>query len=116
MVAIDNLSNDAFQTTSVVLSDGTKVILNLSYLPAIQRWTVDIIYGESFIVHGINLTIHPNILRNWRNLLPFGLACTTIDGADPFNVEDFSSHRATLYMLASEDVVQIEESIFGVLE
>lgn len=110
MISIDNLSNDAFQSTTIVLSDGTKVIINLNFLPAIQRWSLDVGYGD-FNANGLMLTIHPNLLREWKNVIPFGLSCTTIDGADPFAVSDFSSKRSTLYVLDTSDVTYVEAQI-----
>lgn len=110
MVSIDNISNDASQITVPVLSDGTRITLTLNYLPTIQRWGMEIAYGD-FSVKSIILCNHPNIMRSWRNLIPFGIGCSTLDGADPFNIDDFSSGRATLYVLDSTDVSNIEDKI-----
>lgn len=110
MTQIDNLSNDADQVTTVILDDGSKVTITLLYLPAIQRWSLDVTYGN-FTVLGLNLCIHANILRGWRNLIPFGIMCSTIDGADPIYIDDFSSGRASLFVLNSDDVLDIESTV-----
>lgn len=112
MNKIDNISDDASQTMNIVLSNGGFVTLNLNYLPAIQRWNFGISYND-FIAAGMILCTHPNVLRQWKNILPFGLACTTTDGADPVLIDDFIGGRATLYLLESDDVKSVETAIFG---
>lgn len=117
MVTIDNISDDSSQKISISLDDGTVVVLTLNYRPAIQRWTVDVVRTDSseFEVNGLMICVHPNLLRQWRNLIPFGLACTTIDGVDPIDINDFVSGRATLYILGSDNVTAIESAIMGAL-
>lgn len=112
MNSIDNLTSDANQITRVVLDDGSTVIIQLVFNAAVQRWTMNLIYGD-FQVNGLGICIHPNFMREWRNILPFGLGCTTIDGADPVFVDDFSSDRATLHVLTEADVADFEATYFG---
>lgn len=112
MNLIDNLSNDANQLVTLVLQDGTTVSMDLQYMPTIQRWAVGFTYG-AFEVQGMNLCIHPNLLRGWRNIIPFGIACFTIDGADPLYIDDFSSGRASLYILNQQEVESFETDIIG---
>lgn len=112
MNSIDNITDDANQLITVVLDDGTNVLLNLVYRPAVQRWTVDVAHG-TFIVNGINITVNPNFMREWRNVIPFGLGCTTTDGGDPVYLEDFVNGRATLHILTAADVAAIESTYLG---
>ena len=112
MNSIDNLSSAANQTTLVVLDDGTTVTLTLTYRAATQRWTLDVLRG-TFQAFGINVSAHPNLLREWRNVVPFGLACSTTDGGDPVYLEDFSNGRATLLILTQDDVAAIEATYLG---
>lgn len=114
MNQIDNLSDDANQLTRVALPDGSLVSLALVYRPATQRWTVSVTRND-FTVNNVNLCVHPNILRQWRNLIPFGLACVTTDSGDPVLIDDFTSGRATLYILTQADVTEVELNIFGAL-
>lgn len=112
MNQIDNLSNDASQQTTIVLPDGSTATIQIKYLPTVQRWTLGVTYGD-FSVVGINICIHPNLLRVWINILPFGITCTTIDGVDPIYIDDFSSGRAALYVLTESEVLDFEDSIMG---
>lgn len=114
MNQVDNLSDDASQLTRVALPDGSLVVLALVYQPATQRWTISVSRND-FSVNNINLCNHPNLLRDFREVIPFGLACVSTDGGDPVLIEDFVSGRITLYVLTQADVAEVETNIFGAL-
>ncbi len=86
---INNLTSAGNQTTTAILADGSSVVLTFKYRPAIQRWTVDVAYGN-FVAKGIGLATNLNLLRIWRNVIPFGLAIFTADGTDPFMADDLT--------------------------
>jgi len=112
MRSVDNLTSNANQLINFVLDDNTTVVLNLIYFAATQRWMVNVLRG-TFVVNGISVCNYPNILREWRNLIPFGLACQTVDGGDPVNIDDFTNGRAVLYVLSAADVALFEQTVFG---
>ena len=112
MQTIDNVSDNADQLIQAVLEDGSVVQMELTYLPASERWALSFSH-PTVTVDGMNLTAHPNIARQYRNIAPFGIACTTVDGADPAYIEDFVNGRATLYVLTAADVQNVEVNIFG---
>ena len=114
MQAIANLSDEADQLTKVVLDDGSIVTFEFIYQPAIERWMMNIAHAD-LTVNGVNLCAGPNILRDWRNLIAFGLSCISTDGADPFYIEDFQSGRITLYVLNAAEVAAVETTVFGPL-
>lgn len=115
MIDITNLSSDAHQKTTVLLADNTSVVITLDFLPATQRWVISAA-RDTFSVKGIPLCVHPNLLRSYRQVTPFGIACTATDGVDPFDIEDFDSGRVTLSILdntnGETDVVKVETDIF----
>lgn len=114
MNQIDTISDDANQLLQVVLDDGTSVQLTLQYLAAIERWSISVeVDSLTFTVDGIVLCTFPNILRMWRDILPFGLACTSIDGIDPIFIDDFSTGRCSLFVLDVADVAAVEVAIGG---
>lgn len=114
MNLVDNLSDDASQLTRLALPDGSLVVLALVYQPATQRWTVSVTRND-FTVNNMNLCVHPNLLREWREVIPFGLAITSTDGGDPVLIDDFISGRIQLYVLTAADVIEIENNVFGAL-
>lgn len=110
MKTIDNLSDDAFQKVDVVLDDGSLATFELRYLPSGQRWVVDITNG-SFVVRAVGLCNHPNILRQFRKVLSFGLMCQSVDGTDPAYIQDFVNGRCQLLVLNGADVAAIENDL-----
>lgn len=115
MQQITNLSDEADQLTKIVLGDGSIATFEFIYLPAIERWVYSVSHPD-LTVNRLILCMGPNVLRDFRNIIPFGLACYTTDGADPFYIEDFSSGRVTLYVLDASEVAFFEESVFNVVQ
>ena len=118
MKQITTLTASANQQVSVVLEDKSLATLTLTFRPRIQRWTLDASYNSNAKkAAGLMLSVHPNLLRAFRNTWPFGLAVVSTDGADPFRQDDFTTGRISLYILdqtgSSTDVSDVEEAIFG---
>lgn len=110
---VDNITNFSNQALVLQLPDGTTVDVVLIYAAAAERWVMDISYGNT-VVKGVGVCCFPNLLRPWKNILPFGLSCTSNNQTDPFTPNDFSNGRVNLFLLTAEEVVQIEEQVFGV--
>lgn len=115
MIQVTNLTDAARQLSTVILADGSVVSLTLVFRPATQRWTLDVTRGE-FTARNVNICLHPNLLRPWRNVIPFGLSVVAKDGADPFDIRDFQTGRVVLYVLdgtgGNRDVEECEEEVF----
>ena len=115
MTFIDNLTDAADQTSTLILPDNTAATLRLRYRPRTTRWVADVGYApKNFQVNGLNVCCFPNILRPWRRILPFGLAVLTPGLAtDPFNLEDWLTAYATMYLLNAADVQAVETLVIG---
>lgn len=117
MNLIDNLSDAADQLVTLQLPDGSTATLELMYRGASQRWVFNLAHQNfpNGALNGQMLCAHPNILRNFKNLIPFGLAVVSTDGQDPAFIEDFANGRVSLYILSEADVDAVEQQVFGVL-
>lgn len=115
MTLVDNLTDAADQTTTLILPDNTAATLRLRYRPRTQRWTADVGYApKNFQANGINVCALPNILRAWRRILPFGLAFVTPGFlTDPFQLSDFLTGRCSVYLLNADDVAAVESTVIG---
>lgn len=115
MIQINNISADAHQKTTILLADNTSVVITLDFHPATQRWIMGVSH-DVFAVNSVGLCIHPNLLRSFRQVIPFGVACTAVDGVDPFDINDFDSGRVVLSVLdntgGNTDVEAVESGIF----
>jgi hypothetical protein len=112
MQQISSISDLPNQQANIQLPDGSLANFTFYLKPRIQRWLFDLAHPVLNLT-GRVLTTHPNILRQWKNVINFGLAVIASDGADPFYIEDFLTGRITLYVLNSSEIVQIEEQVYG---
>lgn len=112
MQLLNNITDAANQKMTIPLADGTNLILVLVYRPAIQRWTADISHPQ-LVMNGYNICLGPNIVRQWRNVVPFGIACTSNNGLDPMQIEDFTNGTCQLFILSAAEVLQVETDILA---
>lgn len=110
MKLLDNLTTDAYQQVTFTLPDGSLAQLQFNYLAGIQRWSVNVQH-PLLTLNGVNLVVSPNILRQWKNLVPFGMAILSTTGLDPMNITDLSDGTILVEML-SADEVQLVETTF----
>lgn len=112
MTQIDNLTGFANQVTTLLLPDGTTAAMELAFHGATNRWVMNLTYGARAI-NGIGLCTLPNVLRQWRNLIPFGIGCATPNMTDPFTVNDFALGRVSMFLLTAADVQAVENTLMG---
>lgn len=110
MRQITSLTNDTKQLVNLVLDDASRVAFKINYIAAQQGWFYSVQYGD-FKVLNRRLVNSPNILRAFRNIIPFGIACLVSDGFEPVYLDDFSSGRVTFFLLNSADVIETETLI-----
>ena len=111
----DIVLNQLYQQTALQMPDGSTGTLELNYRGAIQRWTFNFTHAQfpDGALNGQMLCVHPNILRNFKNLLSFGFAIVSATGNDPVSISDFANGSVLLYLLDAADVAEVETTIFG---
>lgn len=108
MLLIQNVTSVPYQKQTLVLPDGSFLNFTLRFVPLQQCWFFDEISWQSFLVNGLRCSNQPNLLRQWKNLLPFGLGCFSKANREPSLQEDFSSGASKLYVLTEAEVLQYE--------
>lgn len=106
------LSDDAKQHLSAILDGYSAVSIYVEYKPQQYGWFLDLSWG-SFSVNSLRLTTSPNILRQFKNILPFGIGVSGVGGAEPVNITDWSTGTCGFYILDSVDVANMEALIGG---
>jgi hypothetical protein len=104
MLLILGLTEAPLQKTAQVLPDGSIATFTFYYMPMQQNWFIRELEYEGRIIRNIRITTYPNVLDQWRNILPFGLACVTVDNRNPSFQEDFATGASKLYILDESDV------------
>ena len=107
MTWINTITNTANQGMTLKLPNGDKISFDLIYMPQNQGWYYSFTYGN-FSISNKRIVTGVNMLRAFRNILPFGFACVTKDGYEPIYIDDFTSGRANFYLLDSTDIVLVE--------
>lgn len=110
MKLLDIISADARQEFAVSLDDNSRVTISLWYSSMQAGWFYSVSRG-TFSVTNRRMVNSPNMLRQFRDFIPFGLACIVSDGLEPVFIDDFSTGRASLYILDSADIADIEDNI-----
>lgn len=114
MRLIEGITDQPKQQTTLTLLDGSKVTLYLQYKPNQTGWFFDVQWGSNPAINGQRLVASPNVLRQYINTIPFGIACMTDGNVDPLNQEDFADSTAQLYLLEGADIYTVENLAFGV--
>ena len=117
MRLINNITTDSRQQFTLITESGEEVSFLLYYVPTQQQWAFNLSIGN-LTINGATIGVAPNLLRNYRNLIDFGLMCISSDGYDPYYINDFvastpnSSPRIQLFLLNQTDVNNIEKTYF----
>lgn len=109
MRLIDSINESPRQNFTLVGENGERIGLYLYYLPTQEGWFFDLTFG-GFSTTGNRVTLGPNILYNYANLLPFGLMCFAVDQGEPLSLTDFASGRCKLYLLNTAEVENAQEA------
>lgn len=113
MNLLNGITDAPTQSNTLTLSDGSIAVLSLQYSPQQLGWFFGVQYPTTgFELSGQRLTAFPNVLQQFNNQIPFGLACVTQDNVEPTTLETFVDGTTELYLLAPNDVVTVNDVIF----
>lgn len=100
---------------TIILNDGSEISLTIYFNANAQGWFIQNLTYSTFVLCGFRIVNSPNLLYQWQNILPFGLACFSINNSalDPSFVEDFLSGNSSLYILTQAECQQYAEFLSG---
>jgi len=111
MKLIEGISDQPKQNFSLTLSDGSLVTMRMEYRPAQLGWFYDISWSTTFLARGRRMVASQNILRQFRDIIPFGLICLTKQGLEPLNLRDFALGNAQLYVIEGTEVDEVDVAV-----
>lgn len=111
MKTITSLTDEPKQRHQLVLDTNDTVEFRLYFYPTQKSWYFDFLYNN-LIVNGSKVVLSPNTLRNFKNIIPFGIGFVTDGFVEPYKLDDFSSGRVKMVLLNKEDVMEVERNIF----
>lgn len=113
MYTITNITKNYLQTQNVVLQDGSSFKFEICYKPMQYGWFIqDLVYGD-IEIKGMRICVNPNMLHQFMNILPFGIACYTTLGREPTQLEDFSSGNFQLLVLSKDETTAYKAYLSG---
>ena len=108
MNIVDNITSYPLQQLGLSLPSGDKAILTLKYMPRLLAWYMYLTYGN-ITLSNRRVYASPNMLLQWDKVFPFGLACFSNDGSDPYYLNDFETGRCGLLLLDSTETASYED-------
>lgn len=112
MNVITTLTNHPNQQHELVLENRESANFRLYFLARQMSWYYDITYKD-ITINCNKVVLTPNSLRQFRRIIPFGIAFYTDGEVEPFKIDDFSSGRIKMGILNSDEVIEIEKEIFN---
>ena len=110
MLKITTITDSSYQTLLLKLESGQPLQLTLRYSYLQKGWYYSFTFG-SYTVNNRRMVSSANMIRQIKNVVPFGLACLMTDLYEPVFIEDFVNGRAILYTLNPTDVALVETNI-----
>lgn len=104
MNLIEKLSSYPLQTQTLILETGETFSMTIYYRPNQTGWFINQLTYQDFELNGIRICNSPNLLYQFQNKLPFGLACFSKANREPMLQEDFYSGASKLYVLTEAEV------------
>lgn len=107
MLWINEVTSDPKQRHLITIAGYENASITLEFCSSQHCWFFSLVW-EDFAIYGKRLVVSPNLLRQWKEILPFGLAVMTSNNLDPLTQDAFAQGIASLYVLTSEDVQEVE--------
>lgn len=114
MLRIQQITRAPLQRQTLVLPNGSNLVLTLYFRPLQLGWFINELTYGNFVLRGVRITNSPNILNQFKNIIPFGLGCFSTANREPSLQEDFASGTSKLYILTQTEVNEYSEFLsFG---
>lgn len=104
MFQIQNLTTDSRQKQVLVLPNGDQIQIQIYFVPMQLGWFITRLIYKDFTLNGLRITNSPDLLYQFRNQLPFGLACFSAGNVEPMQIQDFQSGVSKLFILTQDEV------------
>ncbi len=107
------ITGQSCQKSRVILDDGSAFSFTIAFKEMQLGWFISELTYNTFTLQGLRICVSPNMLHQFKNQIPFGIACYSIGSREPSLVSDFSDGSATLYTLSAAEVAEVSRRISG---
>lgn len=109
MYQINQITTDPQQKQTLILPTGQQFLLQLEWMPIQQGWFIRNLTYQSFVLNNLRIVVSPNMLQQWRNIIPFGIQCQSDNQREPSLQQDFFSKACRLYVLTQAECQQYQD-------
>lgn len=113
MLLIEEITDDPKQQHTLVLPDGSQLLMQIEYKPQQYGWFFTTLQYKTLTINGMRIVSSPNILYQFKNQIPFGIGCFVDGNQEPTQLEDFLNTRAKLYILTAAEVLDYVSFLRG---
>ena len=111
MIQLTNITSQARQKFNITTEDGNgSFIFEIYYDMQNQGWYYNLIYNN-IEINNLRLCTDYNILYQFQNQVPFGIAIYSYYNIEPLLLTDFSSGACEIYVLTKADLAEMEADI-----
>ena len=111
MKEITNLNDAPKQTFKFNLEGYDYVEIYLEFKPQQYSWFFNLTWG-TFKLFGERVAVSPNLLRQFKDMIPFGIQITGDSALDPFAVDSWVTSNKFNF-LSADEVLTIESDYYG---
>jgi len=112
MLQITEITAEPKQKHAVDIVGYEPATFFFEFRPNQNAWFLSLIWS-SFATYNIQIAKNYNLLRQFKNVIPFGLTIHTKSGQDPMQEDSFSSGDVQFYILSSSEVAEVETALYG---
>lgn len=107
MIEVTALTNSPKQKFNLVIEGYDVVKIYLEFKSQQEGWFLSLDWGESFSLKNERVSTSPNLLRQFKNLLPFGLLISGSDAIDPVTIDSWVQTNK-MYLIEADELDDIE--------
>lgn len=112
MKKIVNISNNPKQHIQLVTDNGDDVDFYLEYKPRVESWFFSFRW-KNIEANNLTVCLHPNILRQFKRIMDFGIGFRSYTKIEPFFIDAFSAGKCEMVLLNEDDIQEIEAVIYN---
>lgn len=113
MYAIQGFTTDPKQKLVVQLADGTNFTFRVYYDDFQKGWFIAELTYQGYTIYGMRIVNSNNLIRQYKNTLPFGLYVTTPGSREAMLITDLSVGNTVIYVMSAAEVAQNEVYLSG---
>ena len=106
MYLISVLNDRPKQTFKAVIDGYDTAAITLEFKPEQLGWFMSIVWG-TFEMYNERLATSPNLLRQFKNIIPFGILIEGTEGIDPLKIDSWLTDNK-FYMIDQADIEEVE--------